>query len=120
MTANPPKQVQGLVERRKEEPIIMLSDIPEGGLAVEEYAIVAAPLVIPEEIVDILDLEEVRPDMEVQVLSKDNEVLEEGARQPTRRNRSNEEVSSCHCLIVEGLSNEGTLGSRPCKRARHE
>lgn len=100
--------------------MILLSDCFESAPALEVAPVAGVPLIILEEIVDILELEEIQPETEVQVLSRKTLVLEEGARPPTGRLASEEEVSLCHCLRKRSPSNQETLGgSRLSKRSLH-
>lgn len=119
-TANPRQQERSWIERKRAEFVIELFDSLEPGPALDAAPLATVPLVIPEMIVDILDVEEIRPDMEVEVLSGKIVVQEQGARPLTRRPTSDEEVSSCYCPREGGPNNQETpSGSRPSKRPRH-
>lgn len=97
--------------------MIMLFDFLEREPAPAADPVPVLPLVIPEEMVGIPDLEEIRQEVEVQVLSRETVILEEEAGPPTRRPASNEEVSSCQCPREGSPSNLVTPdGSRPSKR----
>lgn len=92
--------------------MILLFDSPEPGPALEVAAVAALSLFIPEEIVDISELEEIRPDTKIQVVSRETVVLEEEAGPPTGRPASDEEVSSCHCPRERGRVIRRLLAAR--------
>lgn len=82
-TANPAQQQQYPTGQQQDQSVILLSDSLEREPAPTAHSASGHPLVIPKEMVDIFDLEEIRLEVEVQVLSREIIIVEEGAEPPT-------------------------------------